>query len=140
MELNINMKSRNLAKMFCPQSKHIIQRTGSISPGEGRVFTGRYWGSDGGRWWSRRTCAHPPVRAPKLQLAAEQPSTGECWIPPKKDTPRLRSKKKPQKDGRRGEIAFRIKPHTCLRHLEGSNIPCAHQDPETPQRLNQTCV
>ena len=58
MELNINMKSRNLAKMFCPQSKHIIQRTGSISPGEGRVFTGRYWGSDGGRWWSRRTCAH----------------------------------------------------------------------------------
>ena len=89
MELNINMKSRNLAKMFCPQSKHIIQRTGSISPGEGRVFTGRYWGSDGGRWWSRRTCAHPPVRAPKLQLAAEQPSTGECWIPPKKDTPKL---------------------------------------------------
>ena len=26
----------------------------------------------------------PPVRTLKLPLAAEQPSTGECWIPPKK--------------------------------------------------------
>ena len=25
-----------------------------------------------------------PVRTPKLQLTAEQLSTGECWIPPKK--------------------------------------------------------
>ena len=25
-----------------------------------------------------------PVRPPKLQLTAEQPSTGECWIQPKK--------------------------------------------------------
>ena len=25
-----------------------------------------------------------PARTPKLQLAAEQPSTGDCWIPPKK--------------------------------------------------------
>ena len=58
MELNINMESRNLANIYCPQSKHIIQRTGSISPGEGRVFTGCYWGSGVGRWWSRRTCVH----------------------------------------------------------------------------------
>ena len=27
-----------------------------------------------------------PARTPKLQLAAEQPLTGECWIPPKKNT------------------------------------------------------
>ena len=26
-----------------------------------------------------------PARIPKLQLIAEQLSTGECWIPPKKD-------------------------------------------------------
>ena len=25
-----------------------------------------------------------PLRAPKLLLASEQPSTGECWIPPKR--------------------------------------------------------
>ena len=34
-----------------------------------------------------------PVRTPKLQLAAEQLSTGECWIPPKKDNPCPRVKK-----------------------------------------------
>ena len=28
-----------------------------------------------------------PKRAQKLLLAAEQPSTGECWIPTQKDTP-----------------------------------------------------
>ena len=33
---------------------------------------------------------------------------------------------------------FRIKPHTRQRCLEGSNKPCVHQDPETPQRLSQT--
>ena len=34
----------------------------------------------------------------------------------------------------------RIKPHTCQRCSEGSNIPCAHQVPRTPQRLRQNCV
>ena len=38
------------------------------------------------------------------------------------------------------EIEFRIKPHTRQRCSEGSNIPCAHQEPETPQRLRQHCV
>ena len=80
-----------------------------------------------------------PVRTPKLQLTAEQ-STGECWVPPKKYTPYQRAKKKPQKDSRRGKITFRIKPYTCQRHFEGSNKPCVHQDPETPQTLSQNCV
>ena len=62
-----------------------------------------------------------PMRSPKLQLPAEQPSTGECWIPPKKDTPYPRAKEKPPKDGRRGKIMFRVKPHTLQRYLEGSN-------------------
>ena len=39
-----------------------------------------------------------PARTPKLQLTAEPPSTEECWIPPKKDTPHPRAKEKPQKD------------------------------------------
>ena len=30
---------------------------------------------------------------------------------------------------------FRIKPHTCHRCLEGSNIPCVHQDPKTQAEL-----
>ena len=53
---------------------------------------------------------HPssPVRTPKSQLVAEQP-TGEYWIPPKKDTPCPRTKDKPQQGGRRGASAFKIK-------------------------------
>ena len=39
-----------------------------------------------------------------------------------------------------GKIEFRIKPHTHQRYSEGSNKPCAHQDPETPQRLTQNSV
>ena len=74
-----------------------------------------------------------PARAPKLKLVAEQPWAGECWIPPKKDTPRPRAKEKPQQDGSRGEIAFRIKPLTPQRCSEGSNKPSVQQDPETPE-------
>ena len=32
-------------------------------------------------------CSSSPAITPKLQLASEQPSMGECCIPPKKDTP-----------------------------------------------------
>ena len=47
-----------------------------------------------------------------MQLAAEQPSTEECWIPPKKDTPHQRAKEKPPKNGRRVKL-----------HLESNPIP-----------------
>ena len=74
--------------------------------------------------------------------------TTRCWTtidrkmldPTKKDTPRPRAKEKPQQDLSRGEIAFRIKPHNCQRHSEGSNKLCAQQDPMTPKRLSQNCV
>ena len=56
-------------------------------------------------------CSSSPARTPKLQLVAEQLSTREGWIPPKKDTLLPRAKEKPQQDGRRGKCAFRIKPH-----------------------------
>ena len=62
-----------------------------------------------------------PARTPKLQLSAEQPLTGECWIPRKKDTPHPRAKEKPSRDGRSAIIAFRIKPHIHQRCSEGSN-------------------
>ena len=64
--------------------------------------------------------SHSPVRTPKLELAVEQPPIGECWIPPKKDTPCSRAKEKPQQDGR-DKTVFRIKPHTHQRCSEGSN-------------------
>ena len=50
--------------------------------------------SAGGRWFKlmeqKNTCSSS-LRVPKLQLAAEPPSTGGCWNPPKKDTPRPRT-------------------------------------------------
>uniref|UniRef100_A0A3Q1MI84 Pleiotrophin n=4 Tax=Bovinae TaxID=27592 RepID=A0A3Q1MI84_BOVIN len=63
------------------------------------------------------------ARTPKLQLAAEKPSTGECWIPPKKDTPHRRAKEKPQQDGRRDEISI--------------SWPEIFQQMQTPQYLQQ---
>ena len=59
---------------------------------------------------------------------------------PKKDTPHPRAMENPQQDDKRGEIMFRIKPHTQQRHSEGPNKPCAHQDPEIPQRPSQICA
>ena len=81
-----------------------------------------------------------PARNVKLQLTVEQPLTGECWIPPKKDIPHPRAKAKPQQDGRRGKVAFGIKPHTCQRRSEGSNKTLSRQDPGTPQKLSQTLI
>ena len=60
------------------------------------------------------------MRTPKLQLATEQSSTGECWIPPKR-YPMSKAKEKPQQDSRRGEITFRIKFHTPQRYSESES-------------------
>ena len=69
----------------------------------------------------KNLCSSSPSRTPILQLAAKQPSTGECWIPPKKDTPNLRAREKPQQDSRKSKITLRTKPHTHQRCSEGSN-------------------
>ena len=79
---------------------------------------------------------------------AEKPQQdGKCWRSNYVvlewlwgDTSHPRAKEKPQQDGRRGKINFRIKPHSHQRHSEGSNKCRTHQDPETPQRLRQNCV
>ena len=76
-----------------------------------------------------------PERTPKLQLTAEQPSTGEHCIPPKKGTLHPRAKGNPQQDGRRGKITFRMKLHTHQRCSEGSNETlCASGDPTETER------
>ena len=73
------------------------------------------------RWRSRRMCAHLLLWEVQNCNTAEQPSTGECWILPKKDAPSPRSKEKPQGHGWRGETTFRIKRHTHQRCSEDSN-------------------
>ena len=58
--------------------------------------------------------------------------------PTKKDTSCPRAK--PQQDGRRGEIMFKIKPHTSQRYLEDSNKTLCATGCRDPQRLSQTCL
>ena len=55
------------------------------------------------------THSFPPARAPKKQLAVEQPLIGGCWNPPKKDSPCP----KQQQDGRKGAIQFSSVAQLC---------------------------
>ena len=67
----------------------------------------------------------PAARTPKLQLAVEQPSTGECWNSPKKDTPHSKTKKKLKSDGRKGVIMIKSNPIPATwmtQKLENNNI------------------
>ena len=85
---------------------------------------------------------HSPalVRTPDLQLTAGQASTGEHWVPPKKDTSHPRAKEKTRQGGRRGKITYRIKP-IWPKVLGGltQNLGCTRaQGPH--KRLSQTCL
>ena len=75
------------------------------------------------KWQSRRTWAHLLLQELKncnfLLNNHQQKNVGSHQK--KKDNPHPRTKEKSQKDGRRGEILFRIKPQTQQRWLEGSN-------------------
>ena len=63
-----------------------------------------------------------------------------CWTN-FEETPHIQGQRRsPSKMLGRGKISFRIKSHTQQRCLEGSNIPCMHQDRKTLQRLRQNCV
>ena len=56
-----------------------------------------------------------PARTPKLQVAAEQPSTGKCWIPPKK------KKKISHIQGQRRSLSKMVGEEKL--HLESNPIP-----------------
>ena len=47
------------------------------------------------------------MRALKSQPAVERPSIGGHWNPPQKDTPHLKTKKRPQRNDRRGAIMIK---------------------------------
>ena len=90
-------------------------------------------------WLSSRMCTHFLLQELKITTC--------CWtaidrrmLDPTRKRYISKGKGKAPEDGKRGEIMFRNKPHNCQRRSERSNKPCAHQDPETPQRLSQNCV
>ena len=78
-------------------------------------------------------CSSSPVWTPNLQLAAEQPWTGECWSPPKKKISQFQGQRRsPSKTVGGAKL-----------HLESSLIltrdawktqakSYAHQDPDVP--------
>ena len=78
---------------------------------------------DRGVWWQRKMEGQKDMhssssaRTPKLQLASEQQSTGECWIPQKKIPHVQGQRRSPAR-----QIMFRIKTQTRLRHSDGKTI------------------
>ena len=95
----------------------------------------------------------PPARAPKSQLTVEQPSTGGHWSLPKKDTPCPKTKKKPQRNGRRSIIMIKSNPMPAgwvTHRLENHNIkevstllwrfwtPCQASQPGDPTKGLET--
>ena len=80
------------------------------------------------------------MRTPKLQLAAEQPLTGDCWIPPGK-IPHVQGQRRcPSKAVGEAKLLLgsNLIPTRDARWTQAK--PCAHQDPEAPQRLSQACL
>ena len=74
-----------------------------------------------------------PMRTPSLKLTAEQPLTGEYWIPPKKKILQVQGQRQsPSKMVGGAKIAFRIKPHTHQRCSEGSNKTLCTPGPRDP--------
>ena len=80
-----------------------------------------------------------------MQLAAEQPLTGECWIPPKKN----KNKNKTHIQGQRrspNKMVGGAKSHfesnlTSTRDIWMTQTkPYVHQEADTPQRLSQICL
>ena len=72
-------------------------------------------------------CSSSLERTPKLQLAAEQPWTGECWIPPKKIPHIQGQRKSPSK------VVGGAKSH-----LESNPIPT--RDAQRAQKKKSLCT
>ena len=98
-------------------------------------------------WWTRRTCAH--LLLWKLQNYNsinynvhlllnnhQQENVGSH----QKKIPYIQGqRRRPSKMA--GEVKLSLESNPIpARDSEGSKKPCAHQDPETPQTLCQTCV
>ena len=73
-----------------------------------------------------------PVRPPKLQLTAEQPSTGQCWIPPEKEPCVQVQRRSPNKMVGGAKSCLESNPIPTRDTWRAQTKPCVHQDPETP--------
>ena len=69
----------------------------------------------------------------KSKLTAEKPSTGQCWIPLKKDTPCPRAKEKPHETVGEAKSCLESNLIPTREAQRAQTKPCVHQDPGTPQ-------
>ena len=76
-----------------------------------------------------------PVRTPKLQLTAEEPLTGEGWIPPKKYAHGQRQRRSLSKMIGGAKLHLESNPIHTRDIQRAQTKPCVHQ--ETPQRLSR---
>ena len=72
------------------------------------------------------------ARTPKLQLAAEQLLTGECWISPKKMSHVQRQRKSPNKMAEGEKSHLESNPPAHQRCSEGSNKTVCTPEPRGP--------
>ena len=79
-----------------------------------------------------------PVRTTKLQLTAEQQSTGECWIPAKKIPYIQGQRRSPSKMIEREKSHLESNPMPARNAWRAQIKPCAQQ--EILQRLSQSCL
>ena len=84
------------------------------------------------RWQSRRMCAHLLQELQNCNGQLNNHWQKNVGSHPIKDTLQLRVKEKPQQDGRRGEIVFRIKLYTHQRHSQGSKKTLCALRPRDP--------
>ena len=81
------------------------------------------------------------VRTPKLQLTAEQPLTGECWIPHTQKISQVQGQRRsPSKRVGGAKSCSELNPIPARDVQRAQTKLCAHQDPETLQRQSQTCL
>ena len=82
-----------------------------------------------------------PVRTSKLQLAAKQLLTGECWIPPKKkDTRPIQGQRRsPRKIVGGSESCLQSNP-TPARDTQKAQINLVCTRTQRLQRRSQSCV
>ena len=92
------------------------------------------------RWQSRRTCTHllrELQNYNSLLNNHQQDNVGSH----QKRYPHPGKKGTPQQDGRRGKIAFRIKPHTHQRYSGGSNkILCTPGPSDSAETEPELCL
>ena len=90
------------------------------------------------RCWSRRMCAQLLLQ--ELQNYNLLLGNRQMLDPTKKKIPHIQGQRRSSNKTVKGAKSHLESNPILTRHTEGSNKPCAHQDPETPQRLSQNCV